>query len=677
MKRKWYIAPAVFLCVIFFLMICLECTVPDGDGCIQQLKLVWPSASGYEKISLFERDGVLYGFLPSYADTGRVSLQSEFGIRVFIDGLRYEKTPLETDREYSLSVRDLRGSELVSKPLVLMQGENIPAISIRLTDGSPEELSQKKELRAAMTVTEPDGSVAFRSSVEKFHVRGNYTSTLPKTSYTLKFKKDVDLLDTGAYDTYCLIANTDDESRMRNKLVYETAQEVGLAYSPESRYADLYIDGVYYGLYLLTEKIDVAPSRINLTQLQEQTEAVNYRDLSSFPIWFSEENGLFRKSVAIPSNPGDITGGYLLELEVEDRLWLNDNAFVTESGQPVSVKYPAQCSIEQLCYIADYYQEMEDSLSDGTYARYIDVASWAKFYLVQEFFSQIDITSVFFYKDSDSVDPKIYAGPVWDFDWSLGLGGGFFGEEISVSPYQFQKMAWGPFKALNEDEAFQETLKEVYETEFRPVITRFLPEALDTYEQQISASHAMDAMRWEGDYISPYGVHTGSLAGSADWMRTWIEQRLDCFDSFFMDDSGLVYVTLLPNCEEMYQEFWCYAKNGRLVYPPKNLEREGYTFAGWYTQDGQPVDLEKPLTQNIVLEARWEAAVPETPSGTEPAPEGMDSPAPADSRSILDGGILLCLAVLCLYVFLRPASDILRQIVKKRKKHEDRTSVPS
>ena len=669
MKRKWYTVPAVFLCAIFFLIICLECTPPDAESCIQQLKLVWPAANGHEKISLFERDGVLYGFLPSYADIDQVSLLSESGVRIFVDGVQFGNTSLETGREYLLSLRDLRGSEIVSKPLVLMQGENIPTISIRLTNGTLTELSEKEELRAAMTVTESDGSISFRSSVERFHIRGNYTSTLPKTSYALKFKKDVDLLGTGAYDTYCLIANTDDESKMRNKLVYDTALEIGLAYSPSSRYVDLYVDGVYSGLYLLTDKIDVAPTRINISLLQDRTEAVNHRDLSSFPMWSSQEDELYRKGVAIPLNPTDITGGYLLELELENRLWEDTNAFISVSGQPVSVKYPAQCSVEQVNYIADYYQEMENSLSDGTYAQYIDVESWAKFYLVQEFFSQVDTTSIFFYKDSDSVDPKIYAGPVWDFDWSFGICDGF--------PYLFQKIAWGPFKALNEDAAFHEKLKEVYETEFRPVITRFLPEAMNTYERQISASHAMDRMRWEGEYFPYYVSRVGSLAGCVDQMQTWVEQRLDCFDKYLTDDSGLVSVTLSPNCDELEPEVVYYARNGQFVYPPKAQYREGYTFAGWYTQDGQPVDLAAPITEDMVLEARWEAAAPVAVSGTGVDSKSPEVPAPTSGKTWFDKGIVLCLAVICLYIFLCLVSDILGQISKKRKKHEDRTSVPS
>ena len=236
-------------------------------------------------------------------------------------------------------------------------------------------------------------------------------------------------------------------------------------------------------------------------------------------------------------------------------------------------------------------------------------------------------------------------------------------------------MAWGPFRALNEDAAFREKLKEAYETEFRPVITRFLPEAMSTYEQQISASHAMDRMRWEGDYISPYGTYAGSLAGSVDLMRTWVEQRLDCFDSVFTGGSDLVRVTLLPNCEDLEQEVLYYVKGSQ--FGQKRPRREGYTFAGWYTQDGQPVDLTAPITEDMVLEARWEAEVPVAVPGTGEDSETPEVPASTSGKSWFDKGIVLCLAVICLYIFLCLVSDILGQIFKKRKKHEDRTSVPS
>lgn len=42
------------------------------------------------------------------------------------------------------------------------------------------------------------------------------------------------------------------------------AEEGGLSYTPDSRFIDLYINGQYWGLYQLTERIEVNKNRINI-----------------------------------------------------------------------------------------------------------------------------------------------------------------------------------------------------------------------------------------------------------------------------------------------------------------------------------------------------------------------------------------------------------------------------
>lgn len=91
------------------------------------------------------------------------------------------------------------------------------------------------------------------------------------------------------------------------------------------------------------------------------------------------------------------------------------------------MKSPEYASEAQVKYISGYWQEMEDALYSETgyndldkhYTDYIDIVSWAKQYLIQEWTSNWDagLTSNYFYKD---VDGKLFAGPVWDFDSALG-----------------------------------------------------------------------------------------------------------------------------------------------------------------------------------------------------------------------------------------------------------------
>ena len=78
--------------------------------------------------------------------------------------------------------------------------------------------------------------------------------------------------------TWILLANHTDPSLMRNKLTYDLARGVDLAYSPESRFVDVKIndvDGEHdLGNYLLTEKTEVRahpgePARIRRASLLE------------------------------------------------------------------------------------------------------------------------------------------------------------------------------------------------------------------------------------------------------------------------------------------------------------------------------------------------------------------------------------------------------------------------
>ena len=47
-------------------------------------------------------------------------------------------------------------------------------------------------------------------------------------------------------------------------MIYELANQVGFYWTPEGEYVDVYINGEYNGLYLLSEKVEVASGRLEL-----------------------------------------------------------------------------------------------------------------------------------------------------------------------------------------------------------------------------------------------------------------------------------------------------------------------------------------------------------------------------------------------------------------------------
>ena len=94
-----------------------------------------------------------------------------------------------------------------------------------------------------MTLYHTDGSVVFAGDMNSLKGRGNSTWTqFEKKPFALKLENAADLLGMGEAEKWILFANADDPSNMRNKMVYDYADAVGLPYSPDSQWVDLVIE---------------------------------------------------------------------------------------------------------------------------------------------------------------------------------------------------------------------------------------------------------------------------------------------------------------------------------------------------------------------------------------------------------------------------------------------------
>ncbi|MBQ9516800.1 MAG: CotH kinase family protein [Eubacterium sp.] len=164
-------------------------------------------------------------------------------------------------------------------------------------------------------------------------------------------------------------------------------------------------------------------------------------------------------------DPEDLTGGYLFELEISQR-WAKENAgFCGYNRQGWTVKSNDYISRHQVDYCYPLLYALGSSLYNGgvvpsnqtttncsslsnlsvytqgaksitnpapaekyqgkKWNELLDSQSAVKYYWTQEFFKNMDssTSSTYFYKDVDSKDSKLYAGPLWDMDNSLGYGG--------------------------------------------------------------------------------------------------------------------------------------------------------------------------------------------------------------------------------------------------------------
>ena len=263
---------------------------------------------------------------------------------------------------------------------------NLPLVSIH-TENFTDPL-QTEDYNCTITIIN-NGKIE-NSENSFIKVRGrssNFAS--PKKSFRIKFASKQKILDIkGKEKKWTLIANHFDRSFLRNFLAFKISDLIGLKFSPRCRPVDVLINGNYRGTYYICDKLEVGKNRLNITKMEETD--------------ITEPN---------------ISGGYLLEIDASSRRGGGNSIFKTDKGINGKIEYPKEDKItsEQKTYIVQKLNKFEDEVYNGILDS-IDLESYSKYFLVEEFCADPDHVFSSFYFHKERNDDKFYFGPVWDFD---------------------------------------------------------------------------------------------------------------------------------------------------------------------------------------------------------------------------------------------------------------------
>lgn len=613
MKKVVLILSAVIMIAVIAL-----CVYFQDQSSINAVQFIVNTEAGItQNIQLFHNEGKYYAFLPSYADFETMRVKYSADHPLYLDGEKYDTqssfSNIVTDREYALEIKNPLGITVCEETLLFVKSGSIPTVSITLMNGTVEDLHQNKNVKktGTLAVIGATGEIDYIGSFGSIGGRGNTTWSEKKKPYNLEFDTDTQLLGMGATKKYSLLANACDESNLRNKLAYDLAKEMGVSHCIDSEFVDLYIDDVYYGLYLLCESVEIGQNVIDITDLEQLTQQVNQYPLRKSETFEITSNGMFQKGLQISNNPADITGGYLLEIEFPDRLVHDDSGFTTKDNTCFYIKAPQYASFEQVGYISDLFQRVEDLLEHEEVNQYIDLESWARYYLVHEVVANSDIGSFYFCKDSDTTNRQIVAGPVWDCDFSLGSG--YLG--LDLSPRAFYVNTWGWFEKLYRNPAFVELVKTIYANEMKTVMDRVLNIQLDRYVNQIQASYRMNELRWKGIQSFQWCNHYDTLQEHRSYLSNFLTQRISFLDSAWID--GIDYYRVYYKSEgPLYLRHHDSVEYGEVYGEFPVLSYEGYEFLGYFDKTtGAPYDPSKPVTENQFFIAKWKRSNAATDGG--------------------------------------------------------------
>ena len=419
-----------------------------------------------------------------------------------------------------------------------------------------------KDTSSGISVVDKEGKQIYKDSVNgsEIRTRGNATEQYAKKPFQIKLSQKANLFGMGADKTWLLLANYDDQSLIRNNVMYTIGKELGIEIC-DFQSVDLFLNGQYYGVYLLCEKVQIDDNRVEITDLEEETDKLNESYKSYATVVTS---GALIDSTILTEyryisgviNPENITGGYLVELD--NNYYSSELCyFTTENSNHYVIKSPEYASREQVEYIAKLFADMEEAIysSDGYnkdgkhYTEYIEINSLAAAYILQEFGRNYDAgsSSIYFYKDKDvgTAFSQIVKGPLWDCDNTLGNihKNGASNKEGYWAAYR------GIWSALVKHDDFMSLVKEKYAGIYDYIFDMIDSGGyVDSQVKEIGDSIYLEQKRWGSDNYDTWPLYYDGIHYDK-WQSSQVFNFVSVYSKGLNEDESTVIGYLCEHIE--------------------------------------------------------------------------------------------------------------------------------
>ena len=393
-------------------------------------------------------------------------------------------------------------------------------------------------LNYADTVAHPGQHIDYEGYIA-LRYRGNTTYRLsPKKPYSFRTlsqpleagydKKKVPILGMGKDNNWALLAPYSDRSMIRDLLAFEIARP-WMEYTPQGRFCEVYLDGTYYGVYILCEVVSKGKHRLNLDDPGEEGDA--------------------------------LTGGYLMEVGTEDEPHhvskyppISNNGYYYNDRQIYfQYKEPDYEDLTkgQIEYIDGAIDRMEDAFASKKYRdpevgyrKYIDVQSFLDYQLVMELSHNVDAyrLSGKFFKRRDSTDSR-FKMVVWDLNLAFGNARHNEGYKTNTWVYRLNTVLYNggdymiPFwwYRLNNDSWYTD-LRKARWAEWREANVREdrLMATIDSLVNEVTCCGAEERNsqawpRW-GEWVWPNYYVSTDYADEIAFIKQWLSERIAWMD---------------------------------------------------------------------------------------------------------------------------------------------------
>ena len=493
-----------------------------------------------------------YFFLPSSVGKTTIDVYNGYDAAVTLNGVTIASKATESvaytpDTAYTVSA----GGQDYTLKIMNSNAEGAIYINNPDADGNGTDLmsylneTKENSAKATGAIVTPDGAID-NTTIKKIKGRGNTSWDKPKKGYNITYDKKVGIAGMEKNKKYSILPNYQDDSLSRNRILYDLSDAVGMPYASDSRYVDFYVNGYYWGSYLMCEKVEPGSLVPEVT-----------------------DDGYLNED-------GTIKADFPFIAEVDASATTGDY-YVTTNNMKITIKAPeidpGQPGYEEVKnYVKEKFSAFYTATApNGNLSAVADIDSVAKLYLINELGKNWDsgVSSTFFtYRQDENGNYKFYGSPVWDYDNSLGNATGVKGDlrNIGVTDYEEYTGWWCQHKGktnstakrsnnviarISQNAAVKAVLPKIWFEKFMPALNHFsgvdfdkeINRELYTKEAYYALIKDSAAMNYESGWL----INTGS------WIADHSSQKVAHYDSttqkMVVDTQATSYV---QNFEGMY-----------------------------------------------------------------------------------------------------------------------------
>ncbi len=534
----------ILLCLYFLLTIAKDGLRNDGVAYAE----IEPGNSSL----LFEKEGIrIYGwdsygityfFIPSYLELTKISYEYSSQKIYSVDGILLEHP--NVGKIQDVLVGSEEKDEQIPYQIGVFKSNNLYSLYINIEGMDINDVEKDTYESVNIEILTPNGVKAFSDDNAQIKGRGNTSWEYAKKPYEIKLSKEASLLNMRKSNKWVLLANEADRTKIMNKLAFDTSSALGMEYSIEADWIDVFINGLYWGNYLLCKEPHISSDDLDIGNLQKDNQPY-FTQVEPFV----EEN---IQGFDYDNRGGNISGGYLLEVEESDFRFKRSCGFLLSPDIFINLKSPDNANREEIKYINRYIYDIDSHIrryaeKDIHLINNIDFYSFARVYWIEEIFFNRDAqtTSYYFYKKRGK--DRLYAGPCWDYDQSLYFLGDpelAYNTSITDSYSMYGDDAaglrWNDLLLQNEE--YKGYVRDVF-IENSSEWNRLINTLINKYYDKIRDSVNMDYARWNVINENA-GIHRGHYAlpdNNVRYLKFAMCKRLNYLSEIWDTESRFSY----------------------------------------------------------------------------------------------------------------------------------------